>query len=233
MKLAIVTPTYRKLDGSTYYHLKKAIESVKNQSHQEYKLFLIGDDYTDNNELIKLGGVLDKEKIYIENLPIAKERIKYNGIDLWRNGGTNASNIGIKKALEDGFDYVCHLDHDDFYLENHLKIISDCIEKTNINFITTKCGYYPDIDSTELYINYRPIANKLHKVSTCINYRYFNMFFRNVIEETGVGYAGDADMWNRINDYLKKKNEWGIFINKITCQKIGGQDYILKPNIVK
>jgi len=47
MKIGIITPTYRKLDGSTYNHLKMALESVKNQTHKDYKIFLIGDDYTD------------------------------------------------------------------------------------------------------------------------------------------------------------------------------------------
>jgi len=233
MKLGIIIPTYRKLDGSTYNHLKNALESVKNQSYQDYKVFLIGDNYSDHNELMDLSGTIDPNKIYVENLIVAVERVKYNGIDLWRNGGTNASNVGIKKALEDGFDYICHLDHDDFYLENHLKTISSCIEKTKTKFITTKCGAYPDIQPSEFYTDYRPISSKLNKVSTCINYRYFNMFFRNMIEETGESYASDADMWNRINDYLKAKNEWGVFINETTCCKIGGQVPIWNPNIIK
>jgi len=54
-----------------------------------------------------------------------------------------------------------------------------------------------------------------------------------MIEETGKSYAGDADLWNRINIFLENKNEYGIFINESTCRKIGGKIPILKPNIVK
>jgi hypothetical protein len=233
MKIGIVIATYRKLDGSTYKHLKNTLESVKNQTHKDYKVFLIGDDYTDNNELIELSKIIDDDKIYIENLPIALERIKYDGIDLWRNGGLNAVNTGIKKALDDGFEYICNLDHDDYYKDVHLELISKCIEDTNTNFITTKCGSYPNIDIEGYYTKYRPIASRLFKVSTCVNFKYFNMLFRNMIEETGKSYAGDADLWNRINIFLENKNEYGIFINESTCRKIGGKIPILKPNIVK
>jgi len=65
MKIGIVIATYRKLDGSTYKHLKNTLESVKNQTHKDYKVFLIGDDYTDNNELIELSKIIDDDQILI------------------------------------------------------------------------------------------------------------------------------------------------------------------------
>jgi len=233
MKIGIVTPTYRKLDGSTHKHLKEALESVKNQTHKDYKLFLIGDDYDDNDELMELSKIIDKDKIVVNNLPIAMERELYSGMDLWRTGGVNASNVGIKIGLEEGFDYICHLDHDDMFFEDHLELISNCIEITNKNFISTKCGKYPPIFKNDFYIKYRPEANKLFKVTTCVNYRYFNMFFRNMLKEFGVSYAADADLWNRINKFLKDNNEYGILINKITAKRNGGGDTRLRPDIIK
>jgi len=233
MKIGIITPTYRKLDGSTYNHLKMALESVKNQTHKDYKIFLIGDDYTDNDEFFELSKIIDNNKIHAENLPIALERIKYSGMDLWRNGGLNATNTGVKLSMKDGYDYICHLDHDDMFLENHLKLISDCIDETRTNFLTTKCGNYPPIESEDFYVRYRPVANKLMKVSTCVNYSYFNLFFRNMIEETGNSYASDADLWNRINKFLSDRNEYGICINIVTCKRNGGGTTRNNPNVVK
>jgi len=233
MKIGIVIATYRKLDGSTYDHLKMTLESVKNQTHKEYKVFLIGDDYTDNEEFEELSKIIDDDKIYIENLPVALERTKYNGIDLWRNGGLNAVNTGVKIALDDGFEYICNLDHDDYYKENHLELISKCIEDTKTKFITTKCGSYPNVEVEDYYTKYRPVASRLFKVGTCVNFKYFNMLFRNMIEDTGISYAGDADLWNRINKFLADRNEYGIFINELTCRKIGGKVPINNPEIVK
>ena len=170
MKLGILIPTFRKLDGSTYNHLAFALESIKQQTHKEYKVFLMGDDYTDNDELMKLSNIIDKDKIYVKNLSVAIERLKYSGLDLWRTGGVNASNIGLKIALQEGYNYICHLDHDDSYFKNHLALISECIEKTKTNFIATRCGKYPPVVSKEFYIKYRPQNSRLFKVSTCVNY---------------------------------------------------------------
>jgi glycosyltransferase involved in cell wall biosynthesis len=239
MKLAIVTATFQKLDGSTYQHLKSALESVKNQTHKDYKIFLIGDDYTDNDELMELSKIIDEDKIYVENLPIAAERTKYSGIDLWRNGGVNANNVGIKRALKENYNYVCHLDHDDIFLPNHLELISECIEKTNTNFVTTKCKHpeciniYPPVGSSEFYTKYRPINSSIFKVTTCVNYAYYNFLFRNMIEECGVSYAADADLWNRITEDMTNKNEFGYCINSITCIKTPDGNTIKSPESIK
>jgi len=239
VKLAIITPTYRKLDGSTYTHLRNALESIKNQTHQDYKLFLIGDDYTDNDELMELSKIITSEKIYVENLPVAIERLKfiegaYSKFDLWRTGGVNAMNTAIIKALEEGYEYICHLDHDDLFLENHLEIISECIEKTGSNFITTKCGCYPNITPVKYYTNYRPVPSRLYKVGCCVNHKYFeNILFKNLIEEEGRSYAADADLWIRISKILSNKNEYGIFINETTCRHINGGITLNKPEIIK
>ena len=70
MKLGIVIATYQRFDGSTPALLKRAIESVKNQTHQDYTLIVIGDKYEDNNEFENICKDADlKDKIVYENLP--------------------------------------------------------------------------------------------------------------------------------------------------------------------
>jgi glycosyltransferase involved in cell wall biosynthesis len=61
----------------------------------------------------------DRNKIYTVNIPFAEEREKYtNNLEaLWHYGGVYASNLGINTALISGYDYVCRLDHDDYYTE--------------------------------------------------------------------------------------------------------------------
>lgn len=239
MKIGIVTATYRKLDGSTYAHLKETLESVKNQTHQDYKVFLIGDDYSDNDELLELSKIIDDDKIYVENLPIAVERIKYDGYNLWKCGGANATNVGIKKALSEGYEYICLLNHDDVYFEDHLSLISECIEKTGIYFVTTRCSgdnninYPPTTIDKFGYYNYIPQSSRLYLVSVCLNYKYYNILMRNMIEECGISYPSDADMWNRISEYMRDNNENGIFINKITCEHLNEYTTCKNPEIVK
>ena len=50
MKFAVITATYQRANGSTPEVLTRAINSLKEQKHQDFKLFLIGDGYDDNKE---------------------------------------------------------------------------------------------------------------------------------------------------------------------------------------
>ena len=73
MKLGIIIPTYQKLNGSTPTLLKRAVESVKNQTYQDYTLIIIGDKYEDN-AVEAMAGLLstlitdDQLKVLIDSL---------------------------------------------------------------------------------------------------------------------------------------------------------------------
>ena len=125
--IGISIPTYQRKDGTTPFLLSRALESVKNQSYQDYKVFLIGDDYKDKKEFIKLASsIIPSNKIYFENLPIAIERNKYptSSKQLWCSGGVNARNYIIDLALSDNINYLCPLDHDDYWHPQHLEFIN-------------------------------------------------------------------------------------------------------------
>lgn len=130
MKFSIVITTYQRKDGTTPFYLKKAIDSVFEQDYQNFKIFIIGDRYENNEEFIDICSSYDKEKIYYENLPIAMERDKYTDKWLiWKYAGCNANNYGINKSIEMGYDYVCHLDHDDVWEKNHLSTLKKVLKK--------------------------------------------------------------------------------------------------------
>ena len=159
----------------------------------------------------------------LKNLPVALERSKYSGKALWVCGGCNASNTGIDMSLGDGINYICHLDHDDYWESNHLEEIDGAIKKTKSNFICTLANnegkIMPKIKSNEKYIKYIPQPTKLIHSSTCINFNYFKIRYRNTIEECGWMSPSDGDMWKRIADFLILKNESGICVNAITTIK--------------
>lgn len=230
MKIAIITPTFYKIDGSTKTHLIQTLNSVKNQTHKDYKLYLIGDDYEDIYEFEQYREYLPKDKIHLENLPEALERNEYSGRLLWMCGGTNATNVGIKRALDEGFDYICLLDHDDIFEPNHLEEISKCIESTHTNFVAVRCGTLPPDESTDYYTNYRPKGEKIYKVSACINLKYFNILMNNLAENN---IPSDSDFFNRIHQLLKDKDEWGILINIKSCKHPSEGVCLHNPDIVK
>lgn len=223
MKIAIKIPTYQRSDGRTPEVLTRALESIKSQTYQNYKVYLIGDKYENNDEFLRLSSIIDSDKIYVENLPYAKEREKYTGLDLWCTGGINANNHAIDKILEDGLSYICHLDHDDWWAPNHLEEIMNTIESDSPAFIATKSFYknyenmLPIIESSPFF----PKNGDLIHSSVCIDFNRINLRYRDTLEEYGIhGLVSDGDMWDRISELMKSKNINGKLINKVTCNHI-------------
>lgn len=176
MKIAVVTATYQRGDGNTPMVLKRAIESLKSQAHTDWKFFLIGDAYEDKDEFNSFSSLLPSKKIYTENLPISIEREKYPpGQDRWHVSGITPVNIGIQRALEQGFDYIALLDHDDIWYPDHLYLINKGIELTKSPFIFTR-GYYTitDVDNNKRrlaipYINFLSHKFELLKINQSKN----------------------------------------------------------------
>lgn len=225
MKIGIVIATYQREDGSTPFLLKQAVDSIKNQTHQDYLLIIVGDKYEDNNEFELLCEEFDlNEKIKYINLPIAKEREKYplNSKELWSSGGVNAMNYGIQIGLNSGLEYICHLDHDDYWHPQHLELISHTINLTkNAAFINTCSTYFnTHLPHVQLTNEIKPIEVKpggcIHS-SVCINHKIIPLKYRDVYEETGKEHAADADMWERIGKYIKRNNLQSYLITSLTC----------------
>lgn len=221
-KLAIVISTYYRPDDKTKEYLYRCLESIVNQTYTNYKIFLIGDKYEKPDEVIDIINNLSITQIHFENLPEAKERDKYGGNILWSYGGVNAINYGIKLALNEGFDYICHLDHDDWWSNNHLELIKQCIVETNADWICTKSTYnnttLPNINGIDLYYVFHPRSSSLIHSSVCMNFKKIPLFYRNIYEETGVvGLPADAELWERCRDYIVRNNLQSIYINKLTC----------------
>jgi glycosyltransferase involved in cell wall biosynthesis len=137
MTLGVTISTYQRSDGQTPHLLLRAIQSIVNQSYQNFKIFIIGDKYEDNTEFEAIinSFIEIADKIVYENLHFAHERDKYLGINntaLWNCGGANALNHANNLAKVHGITKVCHLDHDDIWLPNHLELIAKAIlEKNN------------------------------------------------------------------------------------------------------
>lgn len=251
MKIAVVTATYQRGDGNTPLVLKRAIKSLNNQSHTNWKFFLIGDAYEDKDEFNSFSTLLPSNKIYTENLPISIERKKYPpGQDRWHVSGITPVNVGIERALSEGFDYVALLDHDDVWYTNHLELINKGIKKTKSPFIFTKGHYtipsgqtigipdqrYDSFNFNQLYINSTtpikiyhsilgfacyPMGSQFLKTSVCLDCRTIKLRMRDCLEETGKGDIGDADWWMRIrSEMIENKYKPALFIDHITCANI-------------
>jgi glycosyltransferase involved in cell wall biosynthesis len=227
MKLSIVTPTYYRSDGSTLSYLKKALDSLFNQTHQDFKIYLIGDRYEHPNEVESLISNYDQSKILFVNLDVAKERDFYtNKWALWSYGGVNATNHGVDLSMSEGNYYICRLDHDDEWENNHLELINKCIEETKSDWICTKSNYLntvilPFTNGSGLYINYLPKSESLIHSSVCMNFKTMPLKYRDLFNETGVvGLPADAELWERCASYILSNNLKSTLINSVTCNHV-------------
>ena len=94
---SIIIPTYNRAN-----FLSKAIQSVLNQTYSNFELIIIDDGSTDGTKEIVSG--------------LNDERIRY--VYQENKGRSDARNLGIELSIGE---YICFLDDDDFFLDNHLE----------------------------------------------------------------------------------------------------------------
>lgn len=201
---SIIIPLYNK---SSY--IKETIESVLNQSYSEYEIIIVDDSSTDNSLEIVRSIVDDRIRVYSK-----------------KNEGVSAArNYGIKKVVGD---YICFLDADDLWKNNHLQVLYDLISKY------PQCGIYSTayciLNDAERSTEKRGILTWETDEDNIIS-DYFKLkvqyktqfcwtsavcvkkeIIREIHFSYGIRRGEDLDVWTRIivdNDYA--------FSNKITA----------------
>lgn len=106
---SVIIPVYNKLP-----HLERSIQSVLQQTHQNFEILLIDDASTDGSS----------EKI----LEFKDPRIRTFRRNTPGAGGYAARNVGIKNATSD---WICFLDADDEWQPNVLETVSAVITQQN------------------------------------------------------------------------------------------------------
>ena len=106
-KYAIIVPNYNndhgEYNGKTF--LQNCIESILNQSYDNFELIIVDDCSTDTSIKTITDYMLDTRIHLIQN-----SRKRYNG---------GSRNVGIEYALQNvDFDYFCFLDSDDWWKHN-------------------------------------------------------------------------------------------------------------------
>jgi len=224
--IAVNIATYRK-DEKSIIRLEKTLDSVFNQTYKNFKVFLIGDDYSKPEEIVNLSNKYPSDKIFFKNLPFSRERKYHNDTKtLWKYGGTNAYNYSVDLAQEEGFDYIAHLDHDDIWSTNHLQEIVKCIEITGADFICTKAQHINGLDlpltleKNEQYIPFYPMYNAIIHSSVCMNFTKIPLRYRDLWLDTGISdqqtLTADGDMWERCRKHILKNNLRSFCVNKVT-----------------
>ena len=192
VEVSVIIPIY---NGEKY--IKDAIDSVLNQTFQNFEIILINDGSTD-----KTSEILD---IYNKNNKIKILNIEKN------QGQASAINLGIKKSKGK---YLAYLDSDDIMLENRLLCQLKYLDKhKNIGLIFSDIGYinqngYSVIIKTKFFINKKWAKNKCNSNSLLVfNYisRSSVMHRRSCIDVIGdfdeeISGIDDLDMWIRTSE---------------------------------
>ena len=152
--ISVIMPTFKRTTS-----LRKAIDSVLNQSYENFELIVV-----DDNGINTKYGNLVKDIINLYNFD---KRIKY--VQLEKNsGGSIARNEGVLSAQGE---YITFLDDDDEYYDNKLKQQIEFYKK-----------YFPNNDG---FINCQMniYENNKYKRSTRSKVDYNNILFSAVSEK--------------------------------------------------
>lgn len=179
--LSIIIPLYNK-----ELSVKSTIQSVLDQTYQEFEIVVVNDGSTDNS--IKV----------VEQFKDSRIRL----IHQENRGVSAARNKGIKKAK---FEWICFLDADDLWFEYHLETLKRMIAYYPKELVFTTSFVRSNEttnknqdESINIIDNYFKAALKSYVTWTsviCINKKVFNKVgYFNV----NLNRGEDLDLWARI-----------------------------------
>ena len=111
MRVSVIIPTYKRAN-----YIKRAIDSVLNQTYRDIELIIVDDNNPGDEDRNKLEKIIKEYK---------DERLIYIQHEKNLNGAA-ARNTGITKATGE---YITFLDDDDFYLEDRIENLVNCMEQ--------------------------------------------------------------------------------------------------------
>lgn len=196
LKFGITIASFQRKSGKSPEYLKRSLTSILNQTAANWKIYLVGDKYENNSEFEEIIQSIfsnNMDKIQYKNLEQPGERGTLTGKALWQVAGSTAFNTGIKMALDDGCDYILHLDDDDWFDLKKIQILNYVCSAFNnpeylFHYSTYKhFGSFPFDVVTELKLNNllpRP-AGLIHSTMCCHRSIMNNFSYNNKIHVCG------------------------------------------------
>ncbi len=177
--VSIITPTF-----NAEKFIRATIESVQNQTYQNWEMILVDDASTD--ETVKI----------ISDFAGKDSRIKL--FKLEKNSGNGfARNIALEKAVGR---YIAYLDADDLWFPMKLEKQIQFLKTNNLPFTFS---FYDCIDEEGNSLNRR--------VEAPINLTYNQLFFCNYVGNLTAIY--DADYFGKIViEATQKRQDWRLWL---------------------
>lgn len=188
MRFSVIIPVYNKADT-----IIETIESVEKQTYRDFEIVVVNDGSTDD----LLNALEHKKNITLISQP--------------NQGVSVARNTGILAAKGE---YICFLDADDLFENNHLQVLSELIDKyRDIEYFCTshneKIGdktycsnmYLEEYPADFILENLFEMLNKksdsiIHTNSICVGRKL--LIEEDLYFKPGERIGEDTDMWYRI-----------------------------------
>jgi len=207
---------------------RETMESIKNQKHKNWKLYLCADCY-DGDEEIKeiLDDVFDKGDYWYYNLPKPGERdnptVKNSGAS-HKLCGAKAWNTALEAAMKDNFKHAIRMGHDDVWrpehLELHAKVYTQFPESKIVWGKTIKRrvkgengGSLKWPDNNIGKVEYNNLDFREGNTADVYSWEiepFKSLRWRSTDQKTTAPkrkkwIPGDVDMWSRMADIIKEK----------------------------
>ena len=181
--VSIIIPTYNRA-----HLVGRAIESVLNQTYQDFEIIVVDDDSTDNTQKV------------VNEFQKKDKRIKYIKMNV-NKGSAAARNIGIKIARGD---YIAFLDSDDEWLPEKLE------KQIRLFFANKNLGF---VSCNTIILNFSGQKKAEYKISRSHNY-FLTLLERNIICSSSSviikkGIIGDIGYFD---ENLRLAQDWEMWI---------------------
>lgn len=224
IKFAIVMATFNRKNGKTPSYLKRAIDSIIKQQHENWDIILVGDKFEPEDIVIDIvnsykNNLDDNKIIYLNNQNVERDYI-FNKVNLWKCAGATSMNMGLKYARENNYKYYCHLDDDDYWSDTHLlelaKIYSNYPNCIFSNTQSTYINSFLPRQKFDLYENNRmPLSeNTIH---SSISFR-IDILGTYYTSSENMSKPADAMILDEIKQFLENNKQYSsIYIPVLTC----------------
>ena len=184
---SIIIPAY-----NSAKFIKRSVGSVIKQTYEKYEAIIINDGSTDDTKSV------------IKQITDSRVRL----INQENRGVSVARNRGLQEAQGQ---YICFLDSDDEYFDNHLEVLKNMIDQyPEKSFFSTrhcvsKIGNASEVEMPRVtneiafYSNFvDEILKEPEKICTGSVCIHRSMFDKYGIFQAGVKLGEDTDMWKRV-----------------------------------
>lgn len=210
MRFSIVIPVY-----NVEAYLGHCLDSVLNQTFQDFEVILVNDGSTDQSPMI------------CENF-VNHGDCKSQLINQGNSGLLSARRAGISAARGD---YIISLDSDDALRTDALELINDCIEETHSDVVVYGCSREKDYSHAMLpTLTPGRVYNKSEAQREFCKTNRLNSMCSKAVSRSVVGQCVDFSRYGRLNMGEDGLQSLTIFDNASSVTCLNESLYYYRPN---